>query len=91
MYSLFIQSYPNLFRLLRAIKWQSSVILFFFMDQHSTFSVQADFTEEVLRGRFIEEHFTPAMLTSNHWQVFMLLSCYLKIRTILQLHVKFLL
>lgn len=62
-----------------------------FVDQHSTFSVQADFTEEVLRGRFIEEHFTPAMLTSNHWQVFMLLSCYLKIRTILHFHVKFLL
>ncbi|XP_024017059.1 NEP1-interacting protein-like 2 isoform X1 [Morus notabilis] len=31
-------------------------------------SAMADFTEEVLRGRFIEEHFTPAMLTSNHWQ-----------------------
>ncbi|KAL5544531.1 hypothetical protein UlMin_008315 [Ulmus minor] len=29
----------------------------------------ADFTEELLRGRFIEEHFTPAMLSYNHWQV----------------------
>ncbi|PON70348.1 43kDa postsynaptic protein [Trema orientale] len=32
-------------------------------------SAMAEFTEEVLRGRFIEEHFTPAMLTHNHGQV----------------------
>ncbi|PON85382.1 hypothetical protein TorRG33x02_187920 [Trema orientale] len=28
-----------------------------------------EFIEEVIRGRFIEEHFTPAMLTHSHWQV----------------------
>lgn len=42
------------------------------IDQHSTFWVQADFTEELLRGRFVDEHFTPAMLTNTHWQVFTL-------------------
>ncbi|GMN54204.1 hypothetical protein TIFTF001_023344 [Ficus carica] len=44
---------------------------FLCLDQSGTqsTSAMADFTEEVLRGRFIEEHFTPAMLTSNHWQI----------------------
>ncbi|KAK6920911.1 Zinc finger, RING-type [Dillenia turbinata] len=29
----------------------------------------ADFIEELLHGRFVEEQFTPAMLTAYHWQV----------------------
>lgn len=51
-----------------ATKSQASIILFY-LQTNTIFLLQADFTEEVLRGRFIEEHFTPAMLTSNHWQV----------------------
>ncbi|KAK6925046.1 hypothetical protein RJ641_009372 [Dillenia turbinata] len=31
--------------------------------------LQADFIEELLHGRFIEEEFTPAMLTAYDWQV----------------------
>ncbi|XP_044484482.1 NEP1-interacting protein-like 2 [Mangifera indica] len=32
-------------------------------------SSMADFIEELLRGRFVEEQFTPAMLAAYHWQV----------------------
>ncbi|KAJ0104896.1 hypothetical protein Patl1_18793 [Pistacia atlantica] len=32
-------------------------------------SSMADFIEELLRGRFFEEQFTPAMLAAYHWQV----------------------
>ncbi|KAM7269609.1 hypothetical protein ACFE04_025106 [Oxalis oulophora] len=32
-------------------------------------SSMADFIEELLRGRFVEDQFTPAMLTTYHWQV----------------------
>uniref|UniRef100_A0A5B7AYE5 Putative NEP1-interacting protein-like 2 n=1 Tax=Davidia involucrata TaxID=16924 RepID=A0A5B7AYE5_DAVIN len=32
-------------------------------------SSMADFIEELLRSRFVEEQFPPAMLTSYHWQV----------------------
>ncbi|KAK9278992.1 hypothetical protein L1049_028574 [Liquidambar formosana] len=32
-------------------------------------SSMADFIEELLRGRFVEEQFTPAILTSYYWQV----------------------
>lgn len=35
-----------------------------------TFMVQADFIEELLRGRLVEQGLTPAMLTAYHWQVF---------------------
>ncbi|KAL3716539.1 hypothetical protein ACJRO7_008179 [Eucalyptus globulus] len=32
-------------------------------------SSMADFIEELLRGRFVEDQFEPAMLTPYHWQV----------------------
>lgn len=32
-------------------------------------SSMADFIEELLRGRFIDEQFSPAMLTAYYWQV----------------------
>ncbi|ESR53874.1 NEP1-interacting protein-like 2 [Citrus sinensis] len=32
-------------------------------------SSMADFVEDLLRGRFIEEQFTPAILGAYHWQV----------------------
>ncbi|GMQ10793.1 hypothetical protein CsSME_00053661 [Camellia sinensis var. sinensis] len=32
-------------------------------------SSMADFIEELLRGRFVEEQFPPAILTAYHWQV----------------------
>ncbi|GAV71531.1 zf-RING_2 domain-containing protein [Cephalotus follicularis] len=32
-------------------------------------SSMADFIEELLRGRFVEEQLTPAMITAYHWQV----------------------
>ncbi|KAJ4713045.1 RING/U-box superfamily protein [Melia azedarach] len=34
-------------------------------------SSMADFVEELLRGRFMEERLTPALLTAYHWQVSM--------------------
>lgn len=36
--------------------------------------VQADFIEELFRGRFVEEQFTAATLTAYGWQVFILIS-----------------
>ncbi|KAH7529037.1 NEP1-interacting protein-like 2 isoform X1 [Ziziphus jujuba] len=44
---------------------------YLFLDRSGsrTSSSMADFTEELLRGRFVDEHFTPAMLTNAHWQV----------------------
>ncbi|KAF3437628.1 hypothetical protein FNV43_RR20384 [Rhamnella rubrinervis] len=44
---------------------------YLFLDQSGSrnSSSMADFTEELLRGRFVEEHFAPGMLTNTHWQV----------------------
>lgn len=39
------------------------------MDWLYTLCAQADFVEDLLRGRFIEEQFTPAILGAYHWQV----------------------
>lgn len=46
----------------------------------STFWVQADFIEELLRGRLVEEGLTPAMLNAYNWQVFILFSCYIVVK-----------
>ena len=47
-----------------------SLVLIHIIDQLSSFWIQADFIEELFHGRFMEEQFTPAMLTAYHWQVF---------------------